>query len=69
MNYLTRYYKNLSEQLQEKIDAIKEEIAILEGKSKHKKSYEEERVEKIQAKDRKKKLKAEEMKDAEEEED
>ena len=67
MNYLTRYYKNLSEQLQEKIDAIKEEIAILEGKTKPKKSHEEERVEKIKAKDRKKKLKAEEMKDAEEE--
>jgi len=67
MNYLTRYYKNLSEQLQEKIDAIKEEIAILEGKSKSNKSHEEKNVDKIKAKDRKKKIKQEEMKDAEEE--
>ena len=67
MNYLTRYYKNLSEQLQEKIDAIKEEIAILEGKSKPNKSHEEKNVDKIKAKDRKKKIKQEEMKDAEDE--
>jgi len=67
MNYLTRYYKNLSEQLQEKIDAIKEEIAILEGKTKPKKSHEEERIAKIKAKDRKEQLKAEKIKDAEEE--
>lgn len=67
MNYLTRYYKNLSEQLQEKIDAIKEEIAILEGKSKNNKSHEEKNVDKIKAKDRKKKIKQEEMKDAEDE--
>ena len=63
MNYLTNYYKNLCEQLQAKINLLESELALIEGK-KPREGTEAHRVDKIKAKDKKKKIQQEKEKDA-----